>query len=186
MSTARHGKKKNREFAIISWVSNDLIFVKHKLIDLEQFLRVQILTGRSKISEWTISSPMESIHAYFYGNQFTREPKYYVLRVSLNELFALVELINFAPPACWPVACYVRLELNSRQLFSFARTFCTVICEERLSPFSYRCLGSSSAATIPHLFQFAIVSEDSSICWSWADGSTWVRYLVNLLWTGTL
>ena len=105
MSTARHGKKKNREFAIISWVSNDLIFVKHKLIDLEQFLRVQILTGRSKISEWTISSPMESIHAYFYGDQFTREPKYYVLRLSLNELFALVELINFAPPACWPVAC---------------------------------------------------------------------------------
>ncbi len=99
--------KKNREFAIISWVSNDLIFVNHKLIDLERFLRVQILTGRSKTSEWIISSLMESIHAYFYGNHFTREPKYYVLRLSVNELFALVELINFkfAPPACWLVAC---------------------------------------------------------------------------------
>ena len=166
MSTARHGKKKNREFTIISWVSNDLIFVKHKLIDLEKFLRVQILTGRSKISEWTISSPMESIHAYFYCNRFTREPKYYVLRLTM---------CCGALGSCWVNTFRSTSPLHSNMW----RTSLSL-----LSSMFGLLISSYNSAFIPRLFE--IVSEDSSICWSWADDSTWVRYLVNLLWTWTL
>jgi hypothetical protein len=69
-------------------------------IDLERFLRIQILTERSKISVnerlRRLSSAKESIRAYYYGNQFTREPKYYMLCVSLKDLVAIAEYINFA------------------------------------------------------------------------------------------
>ena len=37
------------------------------------------------------STKKESIRACFYGNQFTREPKNYMLRLSLKQLMALAK-----------------------------------------------------------------------------------------------
>ncbi len=47
----------------------------------------------------TAFKPKKSVHAYFYGKQFTREPKYYMLGLSLSlslSPLSLMELLALA------------------------------------------------------------------------------------------
>ena len=68
--------------------------------------------GRKSATE-QLSSSKESIHTYFYGNQFTLEPKYYVLHFSLKEALVSCWVNKFRSTrlltiACLPCACASR------------------------------------------------------------------------------